>query len=203
MIEAVFFDLDNTLVRTEWAAGVAVRHVVERYGRVFEKQDEDAVIGLPWETIFDNTLRKYGLPLDRSRLKALVLEEKRKLLGEQTHALPGAVEAVVRCARRWPVAVVSGSYRGEVEEALQSLHVLGLLRFFLSNDDVVPGKPDPAPYREAARRLGAEPRRCVVFEDSEMGLASAVAAGMYAVAVEFANDAGLCLDAATERIPSL
>ncbi|GGF35691.1 HAD-IA family hydrolase [Subtercola lobariae] len=50
-------------------------------------------------------------------------------------------------------------------------------------DDTVRGKPDPDPFLEGARRLGVDPRDCVVFEDAPAGLAAARAAGCFTVAV--------------------
>jgi beta-phosphoglucomutase-like phosphatase (HAD superfamily) len=53
----------------------------------------------------------------------------------------------------------------------------------VAGDEVTRTKPDPEPYLTAAARLGAEPRRCVVLEDSPSGLAAAEAAGCVTVAV--------------------
>jgi beta-phosphoglucomutase-like phosphatase (HAD superfamily) len=48
---------------------------------------------------------------------------------------------------------------------------------------VTRGKPDPAPYLLAAKRLGVQPARCVVLEDSPTGVAAGVASGALVVAV--------------------
>lgn len=183
MISAFFFDMDNTLVATEWAAAAAVKRVVESYGHRFSAKDEADVIGLPWEAIFDNALAAYPMPLTKPELKARVLAEKAALLGAGPREIPGAVAAVKRCARLAPVAVVSGSFRGEVEETLRRLGILDDLAFFLANEDCLIGKPAPDPYLRAAARLGADPTRAVVFEDSTAGLTSARRAGMIAVAI--------------------
>jgi beta-phosphoglucomutase-like phosphatase (HAD superfamily) len=50
-------------------------------------------------------------------------------------------------------------------------------------DEGLPGKPEPAIFLEAARRLGAEPSRCVVFEDAPLGIEAARRAGMRAVGI--------------------
>jgi pseudouridine 5'-phosphatase len=56
-------------------------------------------------------------------------------------------------------------------------------RFVLTSEDVRQGKPHPEIYLTAARRLGAEPARLMVLEDSENGCRAAVAAGAWAIAV--------------------
>jgi HAD superfamily hydrolase (TIGR01509 family) len=202
-IHAVFFDMDNTLVETEWAAARAVRQVVESYGGVFESADEEAIIGLPWATIFENTIKKYGLPLDTNELKRQVLERKVHLMANDPHELPGGVDALRRCSTRWPVAVVSGSYREEVRDTIAALGLDPYIRFFVSNEDCIPGKPDPGPYLLAASRLNIAPENCLVFEDSEVGIQAARSAGMFCVAVEIANTVGLDLSGADLRIPTL
>lgn len=50
-------------------------------------------------------------------------------------------------------------------------------------DDITRGKPDPEPFLLAARRLGVDPARCVVFEDASAGLAAGRAAGLRTVAL--------------------
>lgn len=202
-IEAVFFDMDNTLVDTEWASARALRQIVEELGGSFEQADEDAVVGLPWETIFVNTVEKYRLPLDTEQLKERVLARKALLLAGDPRELPGAVDALRRCAARWPVAVVSGSYRHEVAETIETLGITEDIRFQVANEDCIPGKPQPGPYLLAAQKLGVNPRACLVFEDSEVGVASACDAGMFCVAVEIANTVGLDVSRAHLKIPSL
>ena len=50
-------------------------------------------------------------------------------------------------------------------------------------DEQMEAKPSPAPYLEAARRLGVESQRCLVFEDSDLGVTAARAAGMAVIDV--------------------
>ena len=63
---------------------------------------------------------------------------------------------------------------------------MGLRHYFqaiVAAEDVTCGKPDPQAFLLAARGLGARPARCVVFEDSQVGIEAALAAGMKVVAV--------------------
>ncbi len=52
-----------------------------------------------------------------------------------------------------------------------------------TRDDVENAKPAPDVYLEAARRLGVAPERCIAFEDSNVGLTAAHAAGTMAFMV--------------------
>ncbi len=62
-------------------------------------------------------------------------------------------------------------------------HRLPPLRAMVGGDEGLPGKPDPAIFLEAARRLGVPPAQCVVFEDAPFGIEAARRAGMRAVAI--------------------
>ena len=53
----------------------------------------------------------------------------------------------------------------------------------VGGDEGLPGKPEPAIFLEAARRMGVEPARCIVFEDAPLGIEAARRAGMRAVAI--------------------
>ena len=53
----------------------------------------------------------------------------------------------------------------------------------VGGDEGLPGKPEPAIFLEAARRMGVEPARCIVFEDAPLGIEAARRAGMRAVGI--------------------
>jgi beta-phosphoglucomutase-like phosphatase (HAD superfamily) len=53
----------------------------------------------------------------------------------------------------------------------------------VGGDEGLPGKPEPAIFLEAARRIGVDPAACIVFEDAPFGIEAAARAGMRAVAV--------------------
>jgi beta-phosphoglucomutase family hydrolase len=101
----------------------------------------------------------------------------------QLKVIPEVLEHIETEHGRIPFAVVSGSTRDSV---VGSLSVLGLLDKFdtiVSADDYKHGKPAPDAYLLAAERLGVKPADCLVFEDTEMGVEAATAAGMASVKV--------------------
>lgn len=97
--------------------------------------------------------------------------------------IDGAIDAVRRIARDRPVALASSAHREVIDAALAATGLTGTLTVVVSSDDVEHGKPAPDVYLEAARRLGVEPPRCLVVEDSYNGVAAARAAGMTTVLV--------------------
>jgi HAD superfamily hydrolase (TIGR01509 family) len=88
------------------------------------------------------------------------------------------VRAAVRwAAERMPVAVVSAALRAEIEPVLRASGLHDVFAVVLCQDDVTRGKPDPQPYLLAAERLGFPPAELLVFEDTDVGVASAKGAG--------------------------
>ena len=93
---------------------------------------------------------------------------------------PGALEAMRELATRGVVqACVSNSGRAIVDANIEALGIGRIIAFSLSLDDVSSGKPDPEPYREAARRFALQAAEVVGVEDSRAGARSARAAGLY------------------------
>ncbi len=96
--------------------------------------------------------------------------------------IPGALKAMRDLqARGVGQACVSNSGRTIVDANIKALGIGKIIAFSLSLDDVSSGKPDPEPFREAARRLGADPQATVAVEDSGAGARSARAAGLFVV----------------------
>lgn len=80
-------------------------------------------------------------------------------------------------------AVVTSS---RCEHAWQKLETAGLRTYFetvVTGSDIDAPKPAPDIYRLAAERLGVDPARCIVLEDSEPGVRAALAAGMHPIQV--------------------
>jgi HAD superfamily hydrolase (TIGR01509 family) len=98
---------------------------------------------------------------------------------------PAAREAVLHAAERVPVAVVSGAHRDEVVPALVAAELASAVAVTITIEDVKRGKPDPEGYVLALERLdgGIAAGEVTVFEDTEVGVAAAKAAGMRCVAI--------------------
>lgn len=180
------FDLDGTLVDTMPAHYRAWDAALRRYG-LGEPLDLDlfySLGGVPTVRVAELLGRHYGLTLDAVE----VMEVKEQLfkdgLAEVTLIEPVA-DFARRVARTKPVAIVTG---GTPDVAMPSLRLAGLEDIFkivVTPRDVAEGRGKPAPdmFLLAARRMGVDPKRCLVFEDAEPGIQGAQAAGMAVVRV--------------------
>lgn len=86
------------------------------------------------------------------------------------------------------IAVCSNSVRNTIEIMMQKANLTQYLDFFISNQDVIHGKPNPEIYQKAIQRLGLQPEECLVVEDNENGIKAAIASGAHLFKVETVDD---------------
>jgi HAD superfamily hydrolase (TIGR01509 family) len=98
-------------------------------------------------------------------------------------AVPEVLEHIEAQRGRIPFAVVSGSARDSVTASLEALKLLDRFETLVCAGEYKKSKPDPEAFLLAATKLGVAPKNCLVFEDTEMGIQAATAAGMASVKV--------------------
>lgn len=105
------------------------------------------------------------------------------MLNDWPHVYSGLHELAQRLRPRLRLAVVTGTWRENVEAVLRAARLDTAFEVIISKEDVRAPKPDPEPYRSALAHLKIEPAHAIALEDSATGLASAQSAGVRAVAV--------------------
>jgi sugar-phosphatase len=182
---AVFFDLDGTLLDSEVLYVDAVRIALLRRGHFLEHDEALALVyGRGWHEIHREVSRRWpGAYPSREEMEEVVREIFLDLQKQRDISIPGSISLLRRLSKDYPVAVVSGSPRTDVQRCLEQLGIIDLVQFYLGAEDYPAGKPDPSGYLVAAARLGVLPETCLVFEDSAAGVAAAKSAGMVCVAL--------------------
>jgi len=138
--------------------------------------------GLPVAKIISLLNKKHDLQMPVE----VVARRKEQLYYESIHdlkAVPEVLEHIEAQHGRIPFAVVSGSTRDSVEASLRTLKLLEKFETLVCVGDYRKSKPDPEAFLVAASRLKIEPQDCLVFEDTDMGIEAARAAGMHSVRV--------------------
>lgn len=190
MPEAVFFDMDGTLVDSEllYARALAAT-VCERGGELSVANALQIVIGQSWEYKHEVIDQLHpGMYASASELEACAAEF---FDGPQSYVdlcISSSLELLRRLAKNLPVGIVSGSSRGHLLRLIEEIGIGNELKLVLGFEDYSPGKPDPACYNLAAKQLSMTSHRCLVFEDSTVGVLAAKAAGM--MCVGFARPGG-------------
>jgi HAD superfamily hydrolase (TIGR01509 family) len=106
-----------------------------------------------------------------------------QLLKEAPRLFPGVVDLIRELHGRARLAVVSGTWRENIQAVLEVAGLAGSFDSIVGKEDVSAVKPAPDAYQLALKRLRLAARSTVALEDSPTGLASARAAGIRAIAV--------------------
>ena len=192
----MLWDLDGTLVDSAPYHWVAWRDTLAAEGRPVQPGDFADTFGKR----NDELLRQlFGVPLDDGWIERVSDTKERayRLLVRQhgLEAAPGAFEWLARLHDAgWRQALATSAPLPNVDAVFEALALGRFLDAVVSADEVGRGKPDPAIFHEAARRLGVSPARCVVVEDAPAGLEAARIAGMAAIGVLSAHHPSLQAD---------
>jgi HAD superfamily hydrolase (TIGR01509 family) len=178
----VFWDMDGTIVDTEPYWLTAETALVEAYGGIWTTEDGLQLVGSSMERsalILQSRGVSLGLDEIVEKLTDRVLEQIRVAVPWR----PGARELLLALRDAGvPMALVTMSV-GRMAEHVAAAVGFPAFDAIVSGDQVSEGKPDPECYLRAAELLGVDPRQGVAIEDSEYGVAAAVAAGMATIAV--------------------
>jgi HAD superfamily hydrolase (TIGR01509 family) len=175
MYDAIFFDLDGTLIDTESLAIASGLSAFAEAGHPVREEFMHSLIGTDEPTAAAR-IRAHLPGVDLSRVNDLWSFGFRTLVDQGLVLKPG-VRDLFDGLSHLPRALVTSSGR---QSAHHKLGLVGLASEFaavITLDDVTRAKPHPDPYLLAAEMLGVAPARCLVFEDSEPGAESAHRAG--------------------------
>ena len=183
------FDLDGTLIDTEWVFVEAARRLLAGRGLAYDAAFMAQIMGTPARNSLPRFIAHYGLA---DTFEALSGEYKRffqeVLQADVAPLMPGVVDLLDRLdARGIPKAIGTSSGRAYLEHMFAPHGLLDRFEFVLTADDVTHGKPDPEVYATAASRFGVPASDLLVIEDSIHGVRAAKAAGTRVVMVPHAH----------------
>lgn len=92
-------------------------------------------------------------------------------------------------AKGWKMAIGSAAIMSNVDFVLDGLQIRHYFDAVISADEVTNSKPDPETFLRCAAALGADPSRCIVWEDAPKGVESALNAGMKSVVLTTMHEA--------------
>ncbi|WP_218508386.1 HAD family phosphatase [Variovorax sp. dw_308] len=185
-VEALIFDMDGTMIDSmPWHAK---SWVVFARNHKLDIDVSDLLARTTGRTgvecmrvLFDDRV------LSDAECEALVHEKEtiyRDLFHDNFTEVAGFTAfAKAAVARGLKIAVGTAGDKHNIEFAMSRLKMDPLPLAIVGGDEGLTGKPTPAIFLEAARRIGADPARCIVFEDAPFGIEAARRGGMRAVAV--------------------
>jgi HAD superfamily hydrolase (TIGR01509 family) len=180
--KAYIFDCDGTIADSMPLHYVAWSKALSEWNCEFSEDLFYAWGGMPVAAIIATLNKNQGLEMPLEGVSKRKEEFYLELL-PQLKAVPEVLEHIESSHGRIPFAIVSGSTRDSVTASLETLKVLDKFDTLICAGDYQRSKPDPEAFLMAAAKLGVAPESCLVFEDTDMGIQAATAAGMASVKV--------------------
>jgi len=179
---AFLFDCDGTIADSMPIHFIAWNRALAKYNCPFPEDLFYAWGGRSVGDIIRALNKDHGLNMP---VQAVETDKENLYLDllPQLKGVPDVIAHIRESHGRIPFAVVSGSPRESVVRTLTTLGILDLFEVLVCAGEYKHSKPSPEPFLMAAQKLNIPPADCLVFEDAEMGIQSAIAAGMQWVKV--------------------
>lgn len=181
--KAYLFDFDGTVADTMPGHLQAWNHALSEYDITFTREQHHAWAGRPTREIVRLLSEMHGVELAADK----ILDAKDVYYSKSIHlvqAIVPVVEIIQAAHGQMPMAIVSGSRRKAVENTLQILKMRHYFDLLVCAEDYIHGKPAPDCFLMAAKFFNVAPIDCLVFEDGQLGMESASAAGMDFLKIE-------------------
>jgi len=181
-IRGLVFDCDGTIADT---MPLHYRAWLEVLGPDADKFPEALfyeLAGMPTLDIIHLLNERHGCHLDPETTQKKKSEAFLRML-PQVRPIEPVVEVIRHYAGKLPMAVATSGTRSSCSKTLEALGLLHYFQAIVTADDVERGKPAPDLFLTAAQRIGVPPHACLAFEDADLGIAAARAAGMQIVDV--------------------
>ncbi len=190
-IKAVLFDMDGVLIDAKDWHYEALNKALRLFGTEISRYDHLVTFdGLPTKKKLEMLSLEGGFP---KKLHSFINDLKQVYTMEMVYAKckPSFNHQYTLSKLKdkgYHIAVCSNSVRNTIEIMMQKANLTPYLDFFVSNQDVVHGKPDPEIYINAINRLQLQPEECLIVEDNENGIRAALASGAHLFKVETVDD---------------
>lgn len=205
-MKAAIFDMDGLLIDSEPLWQEAEINVFRSVGVPLTEALCRETVGTRLDGVVRHWYARYPWQGESlAVVEARILEEITRLIVRQGKPMPGVRETIeMLSAANYQLAVASSSPLQLIRTALETFGLIDNFSVLQSAEGEGEGKPHPAVYLSAMSRLGVDPRNCVAFEDSAVGVRAAKSAGAWVIAVpDPAEIASAAFDAADVVLESL
>ncbi len=182
---AVIFDMDGLLLDTERIFLAAFQKTCHGLGHEFDMSLFVKLIGTNSVKTKDIMINGFGRAFSYDRFRENWVRNVTDYLSYNSIPLKKGALCLLEKIKhiKLPMAVATSTAYKDARKSLNDTGIDGYFLFVIAGDQVERGKPDPEIYLKAAGRLDVDPKKCIVFEDSENGVRSACATGMDVIQV--------------------
>ncbi len=181
--DAILFDNDGILVDTEPLFLQATQEILATVDVILTAEDYHEISMRRGRSVFDLASARGISDEEILALRARRSRRYSELIDEGVRVLDGVAAALERIHGVLPMAIVTSSDRDHFDRIHRQTDLTRYFDFVLTAGDYTHHKPHPEPYLTAATRLDVAPARCLVIEDTERGLNSAITANMTCIAI--------------------
>ncbi|GAC16479.1 HAD family hydrolase [Aliiglaciecola lipolytica] len=180
--DGIIFDMDGTLVDSMGVHIDAWEIVCQEFNYPFDRQYMHGLGGVPTKRTVEMLNELHG----NTHQPELVAERKRQIFVAMNH-IPELIAETMAVFNRYrpimPIGIGTGAERPNAEHLLTHHGLLERLDALVTASDVTHGKPHPETFLMVAQKMGVEPSKCIVFEDTTIGAQAAQSAGMDCILV--------------------
>jgi beta-phosphoglucomutase family hydrolase len=182
--DALIFDMDGTLVDSGQLHEFAWSTMLNKYGIPIDRSLMRSLAGVATKNTIEILLQKFNLTVTASLDEMNDFKEQVVHENMQKYVKPTALLEVARkYYGKKPMAIGTGAYTQEADAILKVCGLDKYVTAVVGADQVQHPKPAPDTFLRCAELLGVDPTKCVVFEDSKLGLQAAASAGMAGIDV--------------------
>lgn len=175
--QAIIFDMDGTLINSMPSHVEAWRKTADHFQFPFDATWLHSLGGMPSPKITVEINREYGLSLDPTEVSKYKTDTF-QAIEDKGDLIPETYEILKSIKTKKPVAIGTGSQRFGAEGLLKATGIFDWFDTIVTATEIENHKPNPDTFLLAAKQMQCEPSKCAVFEDTQLGLQAAHAAGM-------------------------
>lgn len=188
-MKAVIFDMDGVIIDSEPIHFEVDKQTFKDLGYNVSVEELGKYVGTTNEYMLTEIKKKYNINKSIEEIISYKVEmTKRKVMESNLEPIEGIKELLSELKNKdIPTAIASSSPRDFIDVVVSKFKLKNYFKFIVSGEEVKRGKPAPDIYFETAKKLGINPRDCIVIEDSENGVLAAKTAGMKCIGFQNVN----------------
>ena len=201
MLKAVIFDYNGILVDDERLHMELFQEILAEFNVPLPEEEYfSTYFGYSDRDLLNEIFAAHEVKVRRGRIDKLIRRKNQRymeVIAQRSILVPGVKDVVESFAEAYPLGIVSGALRGEIDAVLVREGMDGHFRYVVAAEDVTRGKPDPEGLVVALNQvnrladlslLPVNPSECLVIEDSPSGIAAARSLGMRSVGIAVSVD---------------
>lgn len=179
-MKAVIFDMDGVIIDSEPIHLEVDIQTMKDLGYNISKEELNKYVGTTSDYMFSDIKNRYKINKSVEDIISYRAEiAKERIIKADLEPIEGIRELLSDLKNNnIPAAIASSSPRDFIDAVVSKFGLQDYFSYIVSGEEVENGKPSPDVYIETAKKLGVQPKDCIVIEDSKNGVLAAKAAGM-------------------------